>query len=286
MTLALMILLKVSIIVTIVSVGAGTALADVAYLWRRPGLLLRSLAAMYVLVPAVALVLVWAWPMGPGVKAALLVLAVSAGAPLLPKKLKKLGSSQYVFSLLVVSSLVAIIMVPLWVALLSAYFNVTTELSEGKVALTIAKAILAPLALGMVLHVISPSWSERLSDHITSIAGLVLAVCGIALLAMHWPVVLAIGWHGMVALAALLICALVIGQFMGGPNPAERTALAVACSTRHVGIALVVAAEFATTKTIVLIIAYFMTVVAISLFYMKWRMRTAMTFSPLAAPAK
>src|ERR1700750_1070385 len=100
-----MILLKVCVVVVIVSVGAGTSPADVTYLWRRPRLLLRSLAAMYLLVPLVAFGLVLLMPIERGVKAAMLVLAVSAGAPLLPKRLKKLNSQEYIFSLLITSSL-------------------------------------------------------------------------------------------------------------------------------------------------------------------------------------
>ena len=88
----------------------GATLADLTYVWRRPGLLLRSLLAMYVLVLA-ALLLVMTWPLAPG-KAALLVLAVSAGAPLLPRKLQRFGSDAYVFGLVVTSSLLAIVVVP------------------------------------------------------------------------------------------------------------------------------------------------------------------------------
>jgi bile acid:Na+ symporter, BASS family len=64
-----------------------------AYLWRRPGLLLRSLLAMYVLVPLAALILVKALTLPPGVEIGLLVLAVSAGAPLLPRKLLPIRES-------------------------------------------------------------------------------------------------------------------------------------------------------------------------------------------------
>ena len=78
---ALLLLVKISVGALILAIGMGATLADLIYVWRRPGLLLRSLLAMYVLVPLAAFLLVKAWPLAPGVKAALLVLAVSAGAP-------------------------------------------------------------------------------------------------------------------------------------------------------------------------------------------------------------
>lgn len=286
MTETLMILLKLSIIAIIVAVGAATAPSDLAYLWRRPRLLIRSLLAMYVLVPLVAFVLVLVCPITPGVKAALLVLAVSAGAPLLPKKLMRVGTPEYVFSLLAASSLVAIVAVPVWVALLSAYFEVTVDLPVHKVVLAIVKAILLPLAIGMVIRIAAPTWAARLSNRVIAIASLVLAVSAVALLAVHWEVVMAVPLPGVVALAILLLTALLIGQVMGGPQPGDRTALAIACATRHVGIALVVAGEFTSPKTAVLIVAYILTAVVISSLYLAWRGRNTKPAPALATPPK
>jgi predicted Na+-dependent transporter len=210
-------------------------------------------------------------PLERGGKAAMLVLAVSSGAPLLPKKLKKLGSHQYIFSLLATSSLVAIVAVPLWVAMLSAYFGVTVDLPVSTVSWAIVKAIVLPIAVGMLLRAVSPAWSGRLSDPIITIAGLVLVVSGIALLAIHWRLLLAQGWLGLFALAALMILALAIGHFLGGPSRDDRTALAIACATRHVGIALVVAGEFVGVRTAVLIVGYVLTVVIVSSVYLTLR---------------
>ncbi|WP_371884538.1 bile acid:sodium symporter family protein [Caballeronia sp. S22] len=269
----LMMLLKISVVVVIVSVGAGTAPSDLTYLWRRPGLLLRSLTAMYLLVPLVAFGLVLILPIHQGVKAALLVLAVSAGAPLLPKKLKRLGSREYIFCLLITSSLVAVIAVPVWVALLSAYFDVSVKLSVSTVVLVIAKTILLPITIGMGLRIIFPAWSERLSDRLITIAGFVLAASGLILLAIRWRLLLDVSWQGVLALAALMAFALLIGQLLGGPHRDDRTALAIACASRHVGIALIVTADFAGVITAVLVVAYFVIVLVVSSIYLTWRRR-------------
>jgi BASS family bile acid:Na+ symporter len=272
-TETLMILLKISIGVLIACVGAGTSPSELTYLWRRPGLLLRSLAAMYLLVPLVALCIVQIMPVEHAVKPAMLVLAVSAGAPLLPKRLKKLNSQEYIFSLLITSSLVAIVAVPLWVALLGAYFDVTVELSERTVVLDIGKTILLPIMIGMALRAIFPVWSERLSNRVIMIAAVVLIASAIVLLVVHREHLVGLTWQGMLALVALLIFALFIGQLLGGPNRDDRTALAIACATRHVGIALVVAAEFVGVRTAVLVVAYFVTAFIVSSIYLSWRRR-------------
>ena len=273
MTEALMILLKVSIVVLIACVGAGTSPSELTYLWRRPALLLRSLVAMYLLVPLVAFGLVLIMPIERGVKAAMLVLAVSAGAPLLPRRLKKLKSQPYIFSLLITSSLVAIVAVPLWVALLGAYFDVRVELPISTVVSDIAKTILLPIMIGMALRLILPAWSERLSDRLIKIAGVVLAASGIILLVVHRQHLVGLSWQGVLALVGLMVFALFIGQLLGGPSPGDRTALAIACATRHVGIALIVATEFDGVRTAVLVVAYFVTAFIVSSIYLIWRRR-------------
>jgi BASS family bile acid:Na+ symporter len=272
-TEALMILLKVSIVVLIACVGAGTSPSELTYLWRRPALLLRSLAAMYLLVPLVAFGLVLIMPIERGVKAAMLVLAVSAGAPLLPRRLKKLKSQPYIFSLLITSSLVAIVAVPLWVALLGAYFDVRVDLPVSAVVSDIAKTILLPIMIGMALRLILPAWSERLSDRLIKIASIVLAASGIILLVVHREHLVGLSWQGVLALVGLMVFALFIGQLLGGPNPGDRTALAIACATRHVGIALIVATEFDGVRTAVLVVAYFVTAFIVSSLYLTWRRR-------------
>lgn len=128
MTETLLIALKLAVVVLIFAIGIGSTPADLSYLWRRPALLARSLFAMVVLVPAAALLMVALLPLTVGVKAALLVLAVSAGAPLLPRKLGAVGGKGYMFSLVVTSSLLAIVLVPAWIALVGRQFGVEVEL--------------------------------------------------------------------------------------------------------------------------------------------------------------
>lgn len=267
----LLTLLKASVIVLILAIGMGSTFSDLTYLWRRPALLLRSLLAMYVLVPLAALALVTVLPLVPGVKAAFLVLAVSAGAPLLPRKLGGFGGGAYVFSLVVTSSLLAIVVVPTWVGLLASYFEVTTEVTPAVVAAAIAKAFLLPLAIGMAIRALAPGFSERVADRLLAIAGIVLTVAGLVLLVGGWQLLLAVSWRGMATLVSLLLIALAIGHVLGGPDEDDRTALAISCATRHIGVAVIVAATFRGPKTAVLVAAYIVGSALVSLAYLRWR---------------
>jgi BASS family bile acid:Na+ symporter len=271
MTAALLIALKLSVAALILAIGMGATFADLGWLWRRPRLLLRSLLAMYVLVPLAALALAALLPVGRGAQAALLVLAVSAGAPLLPKKLGSFGNEAYVFSLVVTSSLVAIVLVPAWLALLGAHFGIEAEVTPAAVAWTVAKAFLIPLAIGMAVRTLWPERGAWLAERLLQFAGVALMACFVALLATHWEILLHLPWLGVAALLALLTIALAIGHWLGGPEPADRTTLAIACATRHIGVALLVATTFPGPRTAVLIATYLLCSLAVSVPYLRWR---------------
>ena len=275
MTAAILLVLKLSIVALIFGIGLGSTPADFGYLWRRPALLFRSLLAMYVAVPLAALAAV-KWLVLPiPVKTAILVLAVSAGAPLLPKKLIRLGRESYVFSLVVTSSLLAVVTVPAWLLVLAPLFGRESAVEPGAVGLVIAKAFLAPLVLGMLLRWPLSRVAERLSDLILKAGGILLLVAGLSLLATHVRLLAEIGWLPLVSLAGLTAVALAIGHALGGPNPDDRTALAVVCGTRHVGIAMLAASAVPGPRTIALVLAYLVASAAVSIPYLRWRRRGA-----------
>ena len=279
MTVTLLILLKVAVAGIILAIGMDSSLKDATYWWHRPGLLVRSVLAMYVLVPLAALALVKVLTLSPGVEIGLLVLAVSAGAPLLPRKLMKIGDGAYIFSLVLTSSLLAILLVPAWLAVLGPQLDYPISLRPERVALVLAKSFLLPLALGMLVRRLSPAIAERIGNRLIAIAGLVLTGCALALV-LHWDVLLVARWSGVLTLAALIAISLAIGHLLGGPAEDDRTALAIACATRHIGIAVLGAASVPGPRTSVLVAFYTLTSAVVSIPYLRWRRATASRVEP------
>ena len=273
MTFGLLLAVKLAIAAMILAIGMSSALSDLNYLWFRPKLLLRSLLAMYVVVPLVMLAIVDLFPIAPAVKAALLVLAVSAGAPLLPRKISGIGNGAYIFSLVVTSSLVAIVVVPAWIAFLSPYFQPSASLLPLDVALIVGKSFLLPLTIGLILNRAAPAFSDKVAAHLLPAGGLLLIAAGGTVLALNWDIVLQVQTYGLLALLTLMLAALSAGHLLGGPSPDDRTALAVACATRHVGIATLVATAFPGVRTLVLVAAYTLCSAVVSVPYLFWRHR-------------
>jgi BASS family bile acid:Na+ symporter len=282
MTATLLLLLKLSVAGLIFAIGMGSTLRDLLYLWRRPGLLLRSLLAMYVAVPLVALLAARSLTLPTPVEVAILVLAISAGAPLLPRKLIHLGNDAYVFSLVVTSSLLAIVTIPVWLTVLAPLYDRSAGLTPGDVAASVVPSFLAPLVLGMVVRWLAPEASERIADRLLAMVGAVFTACALVLLVMNFGLLLAAGWMAISTLAGLSLCALAIGHLLGGPDSEDRTALAVCCATRHVGLAVLVAVAVPGPRTAVLVAAYIVASALVSIPYVQWRRRMGGTASEVS----
>jgi BASS family bile acid:Na+ symporter len=187
----------------------------------------------------------------------------------------RLGREGYVFSLVVTSSLLAVVLVPAWVAVLAAHFNRETAVTPVVVATAIARTFLAPLLAGMLLRWPLSRVADRLSDGILKAGGIVLLLGAVALLALQGRLLLEAGWRPLLALAGLTLVALLVGHVLGGPDPDDRTALAVCCATRHVGIAILAASVAPGPRVATLVLAYLLASALVSIPYVQWRRRTA-----------
>ncbi len=263
--------LKGSVLVLILAIGMDATTADLTYIFRRPALLVRSIVAMYVLVPLAVLILIRLLTLPPAVEVALLVLAVSAGGLLLPRRLLDVGDGDYVFSLVVLSSLLAIVLVPVWLVAIESLAGYSAELQPGAIARVLGRFFLLPLVIGMVLRRFLPDPSRRLSKLLLTFGGAVLTLCVLALLVANARVILEIGWAPLLTFGAVTLLALAVGHLLGGPQPEDRTVLAIACATRHIGLMVLVAASVPGPRVAALVGAYLLASALITIPYLRWR---------------
>jgi predicted Na+-dependent transporter len=268
----LLLVLKTSITVLIFAVGLSATMDDVLHLWRRPVLLVKSIAAMYVVMPLTAILMTRVLDLPHRSELALVVLAVCAGAPLLPKKLIRFGGdTAFVFSLIVTTSLLAIATVPGSLHLLSGHFSLdTTDVTPVRIAGVLLKSFLAPLGLGMLVRFANPKLADRIDDPLLRVAGAAMVLCALAALAMGFRLVLEVGWPTVAAFGIFTLAALATGHLLGGPQAADRVSLAVACASRHIGLALLVAANARGRQTLALVVAYLLASALATLPYLRW----------------
>jgi predicted Na+-dependent transporter len=268
----MLLVLKAAISVLIFAIGLSVTMADVSYVWRRPVVLAKSLLAMYVVVPLIAILMTRVVDLPFGTEVALVVLAICAGAPLLPKKIAKIGGNPtYMFSLIATTSVLAVITVPLGLSLLTRFVPFEANIVPSEIAATIVKAFLLPLGAGMLTRAILPGLAERFSDPLLQWAGIALALCTVVLLVFGFHLVVDVGLPSLLAFAAFTVLALATGHVLGGPDEGDRTALAVACASRHIGLALLVAANYRGERALELVAGYLVASAVVSLPYVRWR---------------
>lgn len=267
--------LKLSVATLLFAMGLLASHRELGYLWDRPGLLVRSLLAMYVAVPVFAVVLALALDLPRGTELAIVILAICAGAPLLPRKLLKMGGdSAYILSLVVTTSLLAIVTVPLSVRILSGMMTIGSDLGSGAVAWAILRSFLLPLGAGMLVRAVAPSVANRLAQPLLGIGSGALTATTVVLLVAGWPLVAEVGVPSLIAFAAFALGSLTIGHLLGGPVPEDRTALALTCTTRHVGLALLIGANARSAAPLTLVAGYLVATALISLLYVRWRRKS------------
>jgi BASS family bile acid:Na+ symporter len=95
------------------------------------------------------------------------------------------------------------------------------------------------------------------------------------LIAVGPAIVSLIGDGTVLAIAAVVVAGLLAGHWLGGPDPDDRTALAIAASMRHPGVALAIARlNFPDEKLAPAAVLLFLLVnVIVTLPYGVWRRR-------------
>ena len=270
--------LKASIVLSVFAIGLASRVEDTLFLLRRPALLVRSALAINVVMPIVAAAMAWTFNLPEAVEVALVALAVSPVPPLLPRKqIKARGEPSYAIGLLVGAALVAVLFVPIAVELLGLAFQMPVHMSPWPIAKLVFATVLAPLLAGIFVRRIAPRMAARFARPFGLTANIVLALGVLAVLTTAWPAIVSlVGTGGLWAVAAFVGIGLAVGHWLGGPDPNDRTVLALATASRHPGVALAISsANFPEDKAVLpALLLYLLGAAVLAIPYVMWRKRT------------
>jgi BASS family bile acid:Na+ symporter len=245
MTLATLIplALKISVALNIFGLGLETGLSELTYLFRKPGLFVRSMLSIFVIMPVFAVIVALLFNLSPPVKIALVALSLSPIPPLLPKKILKAGGRHdYALSLLVTASVFATILIPININLMGRVFGLPMQMSAAALGVLVLKAILAPLALGIAFRIVARELADRVAGTVVTIATVLLLVSLLPVLfTQRQELISLIGNGTLAAMAAFAVVGLGTGHFLGAPGRENRPVLALSTASRHPGVALAIA---------------------------------------------
>jgi BASS family bile acid:Na+ symporter len=230
------------------ALGVNHSFEQLTSLWRRPGLLLRSLVAVVFLVPMVVLLLLWVFDLPPAVATGLAVLAAAPGAPLTYKRSQMAGGDPtYTASLQLTLALLTVGITPVILAMFSSLFELLFKgVTLFQVARQVAQVTFLPVIIGLSLQQFAPRLAEVLRKPVRMLANIlfILLLLMLVLLLAFVPelrAMLHVGGLSMVAILLMVVVSLTIGHLLGGPRRDQRSTLATACIARNVGLALFIA---------------------------------------------
>lgn len=267
--------ISMALMVFSVALSAGSERLRGAF--RSPGLLARSLVAMFIVMPVVAVLIARNFDLNRELLVALILIALSPVPPVLPsKQIKAGGGTNFVLGLLVTAALAAIAIVPAGVALIGRVFGRELDVPYDVVGRTVGMSVLLPVLAGLVVARAAPAFAARAAGPLSKFAGILLLACFLPALWASWSTIAAqMTNFTVVAIVAFMLIGLAVGHFLGGPDPGDRTALALATATRHPGVAIAVlhAVEPDSKAVTLVILLYLVVGMVATIPYVRWRTR-------------
>jgi BASS family bile acid:Na+ symporter len=271
--------LRASVIAMVFAIGLSVSLNDLVFLLvRRPGLLLRSLVSIFLVMLLAATGLAVLANLRRPVEIVIVALALAPIPPLLPKKQAKAGGeADYIYGLLVAAALFAIVWIPVAIEFVSWASGAQLSAHFSDVAGIAFVMLLAPIAAGALVARFAPAFAGRIRTPIARLASIVL-LAGLALMIVRasQAILDLIGDGTLLAFAGFVAVGLASGQLLGGPRAEDRSALALATACRHPGITYALATlNFPQEKSVpAAVLLYLLVSAVLTLPYVAWRRRS------------
>jgi bile acid:Na+ symporter, BASS family len=273
----LQIVAPLSVALIVFAQGLGIEPSTVMSYLRKPSwLLLRSLLAALVLVPAAALAIILVLKPAQGVAVGLAILVSCPPAPLMLKAAPKMGgaSAAFMASLHLSLAALAFISVPLILSLLSIPLGIEADVDVRAMTWILARTILIPIGLGLACRAFVPAFADRVASVLATAGTLGLLVVVLFAVAAFYPALLNMDAWSYLVIVAVCATGLAIGHLLGPNDPGERVTLAVECGVRHPALAItIVTANFGKEMALPVLVPCVITFIAVAMLYMIWQRR-------------
>jgi bile acid:Na+ symporter, BASS family len=221
--------------------GLNMTIRQVFEPFRSTRLVLSTLLANFVLVPASAYLITRTVTADRSLFIALILLGTASGAPLFPKLVEFARSNvRLAVSLMALQMAVTIAYMPL---VLPTFFP-AVHANAWSIAKPLLTVVLPPLAAGLILRAYREQVAARLQTVFRVSSNATLALVIFFGLAANFSKVLQDGSvNTIVAGALLVLVSLAFGFILGGPHLDTRGVLALGTSQRNVSVAFLVGIE-------------------------------------------
>ena len=256
-------LVLVLLVEMMVTAGLNVSVSELVEVVGNVPLLFRAGLANYVLVPAMAILLLYIFQARPLVAAGFLLVAVCPAAPPLTAMAK--GNVPVSVGLMVVLAGSSAILAPLLLTILLPLVarGASLKFDAVKIATTLLMTQLLRLGVGLLVRFKLSQVAERLRRPANFLTAFLSVVVFALLVTLQYPTLSEIRWKSFAGICVLVLLCLAAGWIVGGRVTAIRRAVGMTTSARNIGVALVIAtASFpeSATVTTVILFAIFQTI--------------------------
>ena len=229
----------VFVITSMLGMGFSLTISQILTPLKNRRLIIASLVANFVLVPILAVLIVWAIPLSEGLQIGLILVGFAAGAPFLPKlvQLAK-GDMAFTAGLMVLLMVVTVAYLPI----VLPFVLTGVQVNPWEIARSLVVLMLIPLAVALFIRARYEEVAKGLIPVMGMAANLSLAALFIGYFVGYSDVTYGVlGTGGILTSILLVVGAVVIGYLLGGTEKNNRTVLALGTGQRNLAAGFAVA---------------------------------------------
>ncbi|QUH22693.1 bile acid:sodium symporter family protein [Methanobacterium alkalithermotolerans] len=202
-------------------------------------LILKSLAANFILVPLLTYIILQLIPLQPGLAIGLVLMAAGAGSPFMLKLVQFIKADMaFAVGLMLILSTVTLIYLPLSLSFLLPDISVNSL----SIAVSLLVLIFLPLLGGTALKWRYSKLAEIIKPTFNQISNIFLFVVVLLYLGLNYQDFLSVfGTGGLLAALIFVLASYFIGYMLGGPSKNTKTVLGMGTAIRNSSAAFVVA---------------------------------------------
>lgn len=249
--------LRVFLLTAMLGIGLQVEAQDARSMLAARGLVARSFAANFLVVPALGIFLVHQVPMAPDVETGFLLVALAPGGlGALQFTTKGKGALFYAGALTFVLALLSVFLSPAAAGLLRPELR-SLSVPYAQALGFLLLYLLLPLGVGMAAHARFSGLAEKAGKVLAVISTVTFFAEAVYLRQERRQAIVALGPSAVSAMLVFILGSMFTGWLLGGPYAETRRVLASASSMRNAALCLLIASrDFPYTEVPATVLAF------------------------------
>lgn len=229
---------------------------------KNKNLILKSLAANFILVPILTYIIIQVIPLEQGLAIGLVLMATAAGSPFMLKLVQFMKADiAFAVGLMLILSIVTLVYMPLMLSILLPNVSV----NHLSISVSLLVLIFLPLISGTIIKWRYNEIARIIQPTFNQISNIFIFVVVILYLVLNYKDFIAVfGTGALIASLIFVLAAFSIGYLLGGPSKNTKPVLGLGTAMRNSSAAFVVAlANFSSQYTVMamIIVVYILSII-------------------------